>query len=186
MQIKIGQFEFTEVWDGVLYKNLSQYPKITDWEIRTLMEFAAYEAANGRACTMECDNPALLEEVREKMADPAFAKTPRPKLLTECTACPWRKGCVTDFVCHTASPENAAKIFDCGSLLSAVKARNLPAATLMAETRNAAHDPADYFDYVMLAWGNCQAGDRLVMERNFIFIRAKGKKARRAAPVTPP
>ena len=35
----------------------------------------------------------------------------------------------------------------------------------MAESRNAANDPADYFEYIMLAWGNCQAGDRLVMER---------------------
>lgn len=35
----------------------------------------------------------------------------------------------------------------------------------MREKRNAAKDPADYFEYIMLAWGNCQAGDRLVMER---------------------
>ncbi|MDE5819242.1 MAG: hypothetical protein K2I07_07975, partial [Lachnospiraceae bacterium] len=33
------------------------------------------------------------------------------------------------------------------------------------EKRNAATDPADYFDYIMFAGGNCQAGDRLVMER---------------------
>jgi hypothetical protein len=36
----------------------------------------------------------------------------------------------------------------------------------MTESRNAANDPADYFEYVMFAWGNCQAGDRLVTERN--------------------
>ena len=36
---------------------------------------------------------------------------------------------------------------------------------MMVESRNAAHDPADFFDYIMFAWGNCQAGDRLVMER---------------------
>jgi hypothetical protein len=36
----------------------------------------------------------------------------------------------------------------------------------MQEPRNAAKDPADYFEYVMLGWGNCQAGDRLVMERS--------------------
>ncbi len=34
-----------------------------------------------------------------------------------------------------------------------------------AEPLNAAKDPQDYFDYIMFAWGNCQAGDRLVMER---------------------
>ena len=50
-------------------------------------------------------------------------------------------------------------------MLSAVRARGVPTEALMDEKRNAAKDPADYFEYVMLAWGNCQAGDRLVMER---------------------
>ena len=59
------------------------------------------------------------------------------------------------------------KIFESGKLLSAVKARRISAQLLMAESRNAAHDPADFFDYIMFAWGNCQAGDRLVMERKF-------------------
>lgn len=27
MRIEIGQFEYTECWDGVLYKKLSGYPK---------------------------------------------------------------------------------------------------------------------------------------------------------------
>ncbi len=35
----------------------------------------------------------------------------------------------------------------------------------MNESRNAAGDPEDFFEYIMFAWGNCQAGDRLVMER---------------------
>lgn len=49
--------------------------------------------------------------------------------------------------------------------MSAVKARNVPVAELMREKRNAANDPADYFEYIMFAWSNCQTGDRLVMER---------------------
>ena len=50
-------------------------------------------------------------------------------------------------------------------MLSALNARKVPVEQLMYENRNAANDPADYFEYIMLAWGNCQAGDRLVMER---------------------
>lgn len=50
--------------------------------------------------------------------------------------------------------------------MSARKARKVPVEMLMQESRNAAKDPADYFDYIMFAWGNCQAGDRLVMERS--------------------
>lgn len=166
MLIKIGDFEYTEVWDGVFYKKLSDWPRVTDWELRTLIEFTGYEKQNGRECPIECDDADLLRKIREGLANPAaYRDTPRPRLLTECTACPVRRGCETAFVCHTASPENAAKIFRCGKLLSAVKARGLSAQALMAEERNAAKDPPDYFDYVMLNWGNCQAGDRLVMER---------------------
>lgn len=166
MRIKLGSFEFTEVWDGVLYKNLSQYPVVTDWEKRNIIEFVEYEAAHGRPCTLECANPNTLAAVEAALQNrERYRNVPRPSLLTECTACPRRHGCITQFVCHTTSAEHAAKILTCGSLLSAVKARNLPAEALMAESRNAANDPADYFEYVMLSWGNCQADDRLVMER---------------------
>lgn len=166
MLIKIGNFEFTEVWDGVFYKKLSQYPAISDWEKRNIIEFVEYEASHGRECTIQCENTEILAEVNNALQNrKSYRNVPRPALITECTACPVRKGCVTEFVCHTTSAENAVKILQCGSLLSAVKARNMPVSELMAETRNAAKDPADYFEYIMLAWSNCQAGDRLVMER---------------------
>lgn len=166
MLIKIGNFEFTQVWDGVFYKKLSRYPAISDWEKRNIIEFVEYEASRGRECTIECENTDILAEVNNALQNrETYWNVPRPMLLTECTACPVRKGCVTEFVCHTTSAENAVKILECGSLLSAIKARNLPVEELMAESRNAANDPADYFEYIMLSWGNCQAGDRLVMER---------------------
>ena len=166
MQIKIGSFEFTEVWDGVLYKRLSQYPYISDWEKRNIIEFVEYEASHGRKCQIECENADVLAEVNQALQNrETYRHTPRPALISECTACPYRKGCVTEFVCHTTSAENAVKILQFGSLLSAIKARNIPVEELMTESRNAAGDPADYFEYIMLSWGNCQAGDRLVMER---------------------
>ena len=166
MQIKIGEFEFTEVWDGVLYKKLANYPSISDWELRTILEFREYESQYGRQCLVACENKEICSIIASALRMPeTYRNVPRPGLLTECTACPVRKGCVTEFVCHTTSPENAKKIFDSGKLLSARKARGIPVTELMAESRNAANDPADYFEYIMLAWGNCQAGDRLVMER---------------------
>lgn len=166
MLIKIGSFEFTEVWDGVLYKKLSRYPAISDWEKRNIIEFVEYEASHGRKCEIECEDANVLKEVLLALENrERYRNVPRPALVTECTACPVRKGCVTEFVCHTTSIENAKKILRCGSLLSALKARNVPVEELMTESRNAANDPADYFEYIMLAWGNCQAGDRLVMER---------------------
>lgn len=167
MLIKIGNFEYTEVWNGVLYKKLSSYPSVSDWEIRTIIEFIEYEKKNGRTCSIECDNASTLQTVLAGLEQKEnYLSVARPKLLTECTACSYRKGCVTDYVCHTTSAENAIKIFACGKLLSAINARKVPIETLMMEKRNAANDPADYFAYVMFAWGNCQAGDRLVMERS--------------------
>ena len=166
MLIKIGDFEFTSVWDRVFYKKLSHYPTISDWEKRNIIEFVEYEASHGRECQIECDDLDTLAQVNDALQNrESYRDAARPDLITECTACPVRKGCVTEFVCHTTSIENARKILRCGSLQSAIKARKAPVEELMAEARNAANDPADYFEYIMLSWGNCQAGDRLVMER---------------------
>ena len=164
--IKIGDFECTEVWDGVFYKALSDYPNITKWEIKCILDFMEYEKSYGRECKIECEDKSIARCIENAVQNPTeYKNVSRPNLITECTACPYRKGCETEFVCHTTSVENAAKIFASGKLLSAVKARGIPAEQLMTESRNAAHDPADFFDYIMFAWGNCQAGDRLVMER---------------------
>ena len=150
MLIKIGDFECTEVWDGVFYKKLSNYPNVSDWEIRTIIEFIEYEKKYGRICDIECDNEITLQTLLTGIEQKeAYLSAPLPKLLTECTACRYRKGCVTDFVCHTTSVDNAIKIFQCGKLLSARKARKVPVEILMSESRNAANDPADFFEYII-------------------------------------
>lgn len=165
MIIKIGTFDFTECWDGVLYKKLSSYPDITEWEIQTVLDFIRYEKQHGRTCDIEAEDSILRAIDTYRPTYDSGIRVPVPARITECTACPTYRGCMTDFVCHTASIENAKKILCSGSLLSAVRARHLPAEVLQAEKRNAANDPADYFEYIMFSWGNCQAGDRLVMER---------------------
>ena len=164
MKIRLGDFDYTECWDGILYKKLSAYPDITDWEIQNIIDFIRYEKMNGRDCVLE-GNERALTKIQEMLERGKIKRVPVPKKIEECTACPTYKGCMTDLVCHTSPIENAVKILECGSLLSAVKARNLSAEELQKEARNAANDPADYFNYVMFTWGNCQAGDRLVMER---------------------
>ena len=97
MLIKIGNFEYTEVWDGIFYKKLSNYAKVSDWEIRTIIEFIDYENKHGRECTIECENKNLLMQINQKIKNrEVYLKTLCPKLLTECTACPYRRGCATD------------------------------------------------------------------------------------------
>ena len=67
MIIKIGEYEYTECWDGVFYKTLSDYPNITEWEIQTVYDFINYEKQNGRACAVEADDSILkkIEEYRK-------------------------------------------------------------------------------------------------------------------------
>ena len=55
MKIRIGSFDYTEVWDGVLYKNLSSFPFITEWEIQNVLDFIEYERQNGRTYETEAD-----------------------------------------------------------------------------------------------------------------------------------
>jgi hypothetical protein len=49
------------VWDGVFYKKLSNYPQVSDWEIRTIIEFIEYERIYGRKCEIECEDYAILD-----------------------------------------------------------------------------------------------------------------------------
>ena len=165
MLIRIGEFDITECWDGVFYKKLSGYPDITAWEMQTVLDFIRYEKDNGRTCRIEADREIINAIDRYRPAYDQGIRVSPPEKIEECTACPKYRGCMTDYVCHTTPAENAIKILECGRLLSPVLARKMSAAELRKEGRNAANDPEDYFDYIMFAWGNCQAGDRLVMER---------------------
>ena len=165
MIIKIGRYEITECWDGVLYKKLSDDPNITKWEIQNILDFAEYERKHGRDCKITADDAILQAISAYKPVYQSGVRLMPPHIITECTACPTYKGCMTDFVCHTAPVENAEMILRCGSLKAPVLWRGTCAEILAAEKRNAAKDPPDYFEHVMFAWGNCQAGDRLVMER---------------------
>lgn len=125
-----------------------------------------YEKRYDRQTEIECENADILDAVNNAVANPETVEnTPLPDKITECTACK-QHGCLTDFVCHTATIETAKKILTGGNLLSAVKAFGKTAAELVLDKRNVVGDPADYFEYIMFTWGNCQAGDRLVMERN--------------------
>ncbi|MDO5294173.1 MAG: hypothetical protein Q4F05_15650 [bacterium] len=166
MILNICDHDCTELWDQILYKKLSNYPHISDWEMKTIIDFISYEEANGRTVEIQSDQPNIKKEVQEKLQyKEKYQTVERPKKITECTACPYRKGCMTKLVCHTAPVENAKSILKSGALLSAVNARGLSDEELTKEARNAAHDPKDFFHYIMFSWGNCQAGDRLVMER---------------------
>ena len=96
MLIKIGQFDITECLDGVFYKKLSQYPYITDWEIRTVLDFIEYEKTNGRSCEIEAEKEIIGAIDRYRSSDQSSVRISPPDKIEECTACPKYKGCMTD------------------------------------------------------------------------------------------
>ena len=166
MKINIAKHDCTIIWDGIYYFALSDYPRISPWELKKLLSFIDYEKRHSRQTEIICDDTDILKAVNNAITRPETVENAMlPAKITECTACK-QHGCLTEFICHTAAFENAKKILSSGKLLSAVKAFGRTADELVLDIRNGAGDPADYFDYIMFAWGNCQAGDRLVMERN--------------------
>ncbi len=167
MKINITNHDFSIIWDGTYYKALSDYPNINDWEVKSIIDFIKYENEHGRDVTFEIEDVNLHEYVKcEVGLEEKYRVVERPKFIEECTACN-HKGCMTEYVCHIAPLESAIKIIESGKLLSARQVRSEDIEELMKESRNAANDPADFFDYIMFSWGNCQAGDRLVMERKY-------------------
>jgi hypothetical protein len=100
-----------------------------------------------------------IETQRERIAQ--FSPEDR---LSGCKYC--EQGCCrSDLACHVTSVANASAIIESGRILSACKARGLPGEALVDDPGNAAGDPPDYFEYVMLGAGNCTAVDKLVLER---------------------
>ena len=167
MIVNIANHGGSIVWEGIYYFTLADYPNISDWELRNLLLFLAYEKKYHRKTEIICEDKNILQAVDYAINNPSsFLRTPVPNLIPApaCTNCR-RGGCVTEFLCHTTEIEHAKMILTCGKLLSAVKARNKTGEELAKEPRNGAKDTADYFDYIMFTWGNCFAGDSLVMER---------------------
>jgi len=165
LKVNIAKHDYTIQWDGVYYFALSDYPRITPWELKKLLVFMDYEKRHGRHAEIKCEEETILAAIHNAIEHPeTVIDALLPEKITECTYCK-QNGCLTRFVSHTATIENARRILESGKLLSAVKAFNKSADELVSDKRNAAGDPADFFDYIMFGWGNCQAGDRLVMER---------------------
>lgn len=182
MTVDIANHDFTIQWGGVYYFTLSDYPRISAWELKKLVAFFNYEAAHKRETRIKCGDAGITTAIGEAFSNPdRYAEVRPPEKITECDYCAQR-GCATKFLCHTATLDGAAKILESGRLLSAAKAFGRRADDFVSDWRNAAGDPADYFDYIMFSWGNCTAGDRLVMERKLGGPPGEGDLSERFEP----
>jgi len=157
--------EHPGIWDEIYYFKLSDYPNITDWELTKLICFYNYEKKHNRNTKFVCENHSIIQTVELALLSPnSFLSSKIPNVVPGCTACK-QAGCLTAYLCHGTSIESAISILKCGKILSAVNARGKSAHELQVEKRQVSKDPIDYFDYVMMSWGCCIAGDSLVMER---------------------
>lgn len=147
---------------------VSNFPEPNAWEMYEFNLFLDYENKYGRKILLSFSNEQHFNYFKKSIESWFLynhkTKVMRPFKLTHCKAC-IEGGCLTDLFCHTTSIDYAKKILESGFLLSPVKARKTEKISLVNEDRNAAGDPEDYFDYIMLSYGNCIAGDRLVIER---------------------
>lgn len=188
--VTIGDYDFNLSWkagkDEIIrhYQcTFADYPNPSDWELQHLNEFFLYEIGYERTVAVWCEEDAIKDKltvsidrffergdndftefVQEKLETQAERASRIPEKLTHCISC-IEKGCMTALVCHVTSTADAENILRTGEILSASNARGKPGEELALEARSAAGDPPDYFDYVMFTFGNCTAGDKLVMER---------------------
>ena len=88
MIVDIADYEFPGVWDGVYHFALSDYPNISDWELRKLILFIEYEKKHDRKTEIICGNDDIMRAVNGALANPAsFLSLQKPDVITECTAC---------------------------------------------------------------------------------------------------
>ena len=166
LKIVIKELDATEVWDNVLYFRLENYPKITDYEMKCLIDFISYENMYERESIIECENKELLAFIYQELENKDWYKSVNvPKLIKLPLADKKRGGYLTKYVSHTTSIDATKKILKDGELKAPYLLGNQSLEELKNSNRNKANDPIDYFYYVMFAWGN-HMGDSLVMERS--------------------
>jgi hypothetical protein len=188
--VTIADYDHSISWKVGSKKTLRHYQltygtsrELSEWERQNLNEYCLYEIKHDRRVVIWCADAKTSELVRNsihrffkhegmtlgefvdlKLASQSERADSIPPSMTRCQGC-LEKRCITDLVCHVTSVADAEGILESGVLLSACKARNKSGEELALEKRNAAGDPPDYFEYVMFTFGNCTAGDNLVMER---------------------
>ncbi|WP_373713851.1 phosphate ABC transporter ATPase [Streptococcus sp.] len=168
MKLKIWNESYSLQWDGTYYLTLSDYPNIQDWELEKIVAFLAYEKLHGRDTQIDCEDKVMRDQLeilsRSLLSLTAFPFTPSKKIVAS-TYDVNGNYVYSDFLSHTCTVQAAQEIFKSGQLMSAVRALNKTHQELLQDNRNAAGDPEDYFDYVMLGWSNTTSGYRLAMER---------------------
>ena len=150
---------------GVFSFCLSDYPNISSFELKNLVAFIKYEKSHDRQTEIVCEDKNIIAAVNNAIAHPETVENVLLPVKIESSTCTCNyRGCLTEFVCHSTDFNATKQILSGGSLLSAVKVYGKTGDELALEKRDSLwNDPADFFEYIMLNWGNCIFGEYVVM-----------------------
>ncbi|MDD4774483.1 MAG: hypothetical protein PHZ09_12920 [Eubacteriales bacterium] len=156
MILNISDRNLTVISKETYYFELSDYPKIKDYEWNNITAFLSYEKAHGRQTQIICDDNNILSAVNN-----AAARLDGTEYIPPVTD-------GNEFVYHATDAGAAQKILAGGRLLSAINVYGKTGEALALERREGGwYDPADYFEYIMFGWGDHLVGDYVVLSENF-------------------
>jgi len=108
MIINIANHGGSIVWEGIYYFALSDYPNISDWELRNIILFFEYEKQHSRKTEIICEDKDIFATVNHALTNPSlYLTTPKPDLITVpvCTSCK-QGGCKNNVIDIMAVIEN--------------------------------------------------------------------------------
>jgi len=135
---------------GVYHFVLSDYPHISESELKNAIAFIRYEKIYGRETEIICRDENVLEVIIDAVENLDISEMP-----------------AEEFVYHATDVAAAKKILLSGKLLSAVKVQGKTGEELAYNKRNSPwNDPADFFEYIMFCGGDQMTGDYVVLSEN--------------------
>lgn len=156
MILNISNQNLTVIRKGTYFFELSDYPRIKDYEWNNIIAFINYEKKYGRQTEVICDDKDVLYAVNN-----AAARLDGTEYIP-----PIVEG--DEFVYHATDVVATQKILSGGKLLSAVNVYGKTGDLIAFERRESDYyDPADYFEYIMFGWGDHLVGDYVVLSENF-------------------
>lgn len=156
MILNLSGRNLTVIKDGVYYLELSDYPRIKDYEWNNIIAFINYEKAHGRKTEIVCEDANVLALVTDAATHLDGTAYIPPEVEGG------------EFVYHATDVGASQKILSCGKLLSAVKVYGKTGEELSENRKQRGwDDPADFFEYIMFGWGDHLVGDYVVLSENF-------------------
>lgn len=156
MILNISNENLTVIKKGIYYFELSDYPRIKDYEWNNIIAFISYEKAHGRQTDIICEDNDVLSVVHNAANHLDGTEYIPPSVEGG------------EFVYHATNCFAAQKILFGGRLLSAIKVYGKTGEELALERREIDYyDPADYFEYIMFGWGDHLVGDYVVLSENW-------------------